>query len=421
MKPLSPFIVSIAIISLVSCSKRSSNQITVMAIPVYGQSLALGEQATRITDFDSLIKHTHHVVLTENLDENFGYLSDTHFKQWMKKIMRDRHRAFELSVYGMSEELVKYLENKTDGDSIILSIFPGGQGATSIVGIGRGSVPYKKFMEEIASAYEKAKGKGWNFVVPAFCWMQGEDDMLWKKSADYKRDLKRFETDLNQDIKTITKQQRDVVCISYQTNCLTLAKDYEADNFNGKGTYVSQGQLELIAEDPLFMGSGPTYPYNFIDNGPHIDGLSQKILGHLQGLSAIRLLESKKSKGLVPEKYSVSGKKAIITYDVPSLPLVIDTILVRKAENYGFSVINRENENIIENVTIKNDQVQLQCNESPLGCKVRYAVNGVRGKTGTERARGNLRDSQGSQLTAAIGRKVYPLHNWSYQFDVLMK
>jgi len=392
-----------------------------MAIPVYGQSLALGEQAARITDFDSLAKYTHHLVMTENLDENFGYLSDTHFKQWMKKIMHDRHRAFELSVYGMSEELVKYLQKKGKGDSIIISIFPGGQGATSIVDMGKGSVPYIKFMDEIASAYEKAKGKGWNFVVPAFCWMQGEDDMLWKKSADYKKDLKKFETDLNIDVKAITKQQQDVVCISYQTNCLTLAKDYEADNFNGRGTYVSQAQLELIAEDPLFMGSGPTYPYNFLDNGPHIDGLSQKILGHLQGLSAIRLLESKKSKGLVPEKYMVSGNSAIITYDVPSLPLVIDTILVRKADNYGFSVINRKNRNIIENVSIKHDQVELQCKESPLGCKVRYAVNGVRGETGMERARGNLRDSQGIQLTAAIGRKVYPLHNWSYQFDVLMK
>jgi len=392
-----------------------------MAIPVYGQSLALGEQAARITDFDSLSKHTNHHVMTENLDENFGYLSDTHFKQWMKKVMHDRHRAFELSVYGMSEELVKYLQKKGKADSILISVFPGGQGATSIVDMGKGSVPYIKFMDEIASAYEKAKGKGWNFVVPAFCWMQGEDDMLWKKSADYKKDLKKFETDLNIDVKAITKQQQDVVCISYQTNCLTLAKDYEADNFNGRGTYVSQAQLELIAEDPLFMGSGPTYPYNFLDNGPHIDGLSQKILGHLQGLSAIRLLESKKSKGLVPEKYMVSGNNAIITYDVPSLPLVIDTISVRKAENYGFSVINQKNRNIIKNVNIKHDQVELQCKESPLGCKVRYAVNGVRGETGMERARGNLRDSQGSQLTAAIGKKVYPLHNWSYQFDVLIK
>ena len=45
----------------------------VVCIPVYGQSYALGEEATRITDFDSLrIKHDGRIV-TEQLDYTFGY------------------------------------------------------------------------------------------------------------------------------------------------------------------------------------------------------------------------------------------------------------------------------------------------------------------------------------------------------------
>ena len=45
----------------------------VVCIPVYGQSYALGEEATRITNFDSLrIKYNGRIV-TEKLDYTFGY------------------------------------------------------------------------------------------------------------------------------------------------------------------------------------------------------------------------------------------------------------------------------------------------------------------------------------------------------------
>ena len=46
---------------------------TVLCIPVYGQSYALGEEAIRITDFDSLrIKYDGKIV-TEHMDHVFGY------------------------------------------------------------------------------------------------------------------------------------------------------------------------------------------------------------------------------------------------------------------------------------------------------------------------------------------------------------
>lgn len=404
------------------CAKKKSEKRTVIAVPVYGQSLALGEEAVRITDFDSLVNKTHHHVVTENLDENFGYLSDTRFKQWMKKMFKDRHRAFELSVYGMSEMVAGYFEKKGYGDSLIISTFPGGQGATSIVDMGKGSKAYNKFLEEIKGAYEEANDKGWAFVVPAFVWMQGEDDITEKKSKNYKKDLIAFQKALNIDVKTITKQKKDVICICYQTNCLTLSKEFNENAFNGKETSVPEGQMELIRDNPLFMASGPTYPYSFVGERVHIDGLSQKRLGYLTGLSVIRLLESQPGKGLIPEKFSISGDTVLIKFNVPSPPLVVDTIAVRKADNYGFSVIDPANTNIIQKVIIKDNQVKLYCKKSPAGCKVRYAVNGQTGKSGYQKGpRGNLRDSQGEKLKTTILKRTYPLHNWGYQFDVLVK
>jgi hypothetical protein len=75
----------------------------VVCIPVYGQSYALGEDATRITNFDSLrIKYNGRIV-TEKLDYSFGfYDSDNRFKQLIKRILHYDKKAFELSVYGMA-------------------------------------------------------------------------------------------------------------------------------------------------------------------------------------------------------------------------------------------------------------------------------------------------------------------------------
>ncbi|WP_256010357.1 sialate O-acetylesterase [Desertivirga xinjiangensis] len=418
MKLSFPLILLLLLICL-GCNKKSGEQQrTVLAIPVYGQSLALGEEAVRVTDFDSLSKKTLNHVVTENLDGEFGYLSDTHFKQRMKKILGDKRRAFELSIYGMSEVVAAYLQKKGALDSIMICTFPGGQGATSIVDLGRGSKPYVKFLDEIKKAHNKAREKGWKFIVPAFCWMQGENDIVWKKSTNYKKDLKMFQLNLSEDIKAITGQPQDVACISYQTNCLTLSKSFNEATFNAKEVFVPQGQLELIQEDSLFFGSGPTYPYSFVDERVHLDGISQKRLGYMAGLSVVRMLESKPIGGLFPRNTTISGDTVLIDFAVPHSPLVLDTVAVLKAANYGFSVVSPKNVNILRNVLLKDNTIKLFCKRSPAGCKVRYAVNGLRGKNGYKHGpRGNLRDSQGNELKMKILNKVYPLHNWCYQFS----
>ncbi|WP_316820120.1 sialate O-acetylesterase [Pedobacter gandavensis] len=421
MKQRFSLVLILVVFSFIACQTKSSKKKRVLAIPVYGQSLALGEEAIRITDFDTLTSETNHMVVTENLDENFGYHSDTHLKQWLKKMMNARERSFELSVYGMAELTSKYLLKKGMGDSVLIATFPGGKGATGINEMSKGSKAYKKFLEEIKGAYKKASNIGWDFVMPAFCWMQGEDDIVWGKSSNYKKDLKRFQADLNKDIKAITKQREDVVCILYQTNCLTLADDFNATSYNCKETAIPQAQLDLISEDKMFTASGPTYPYSFVNERVHIDGISQKRIGYMAGLSLIRLLESKPSNGLIPKKFTVSGDTILIKFDVPTPPLVLDTTNVKYADHFGFSVIDPSNNNILEKVLLKNDVVKLCCKKSPLGAKARYAVNGTKNKSGFKHGpRGNLRDSQGKKISLPINKMIYPLHNWCYQFDVLM-
>lgn len=404
----------------VGCSNTSEKR-TILAIPVYGQSLALGEEATRITNFDSLSERCHHQILTENLDEKFGYFSDTHFKQMMKKLLHDDHRSFELSVYGMAEVVTNHWASE-GCDSLMICTFPGGQGASSIIDIGRNSKPYDKFLDEIKKAYQKARRKNWNFIVPAVCWMQGEDDIVWDKTRNYGKALKQFQMDLTRDVKAITKQTQNIIFICYQTNCLTLSKKFNANAFDCREALVPQAQMELVKNDKCFMASGPTYPYSFAREWVHIDATSQKRLGYLAGLSVIKLLHSQTNKGLTPSLFSISKDTILINFNVPYPPLVIDTLNVSKIDHYGFTVIDSTNTNILKKVIIQGRQVKLCCKKSPANCKARYAINGQREKSGYKYGpRGNLRDSQGNQFGATILGKTYPLHNWCFQFDVLVK
>lgn len=414
------FIAGIILLSVAGCNKRQEKR-TVLAIPVYGQSLALGEEAIRVTDFDSLNEYCDHRALTQDLDNRFGYFSEDPFKQWVKKLVRSKKRSFELSVYGMAETIVDYW--RAEGkDSLMICIFPGGQGATGIEGLGRGSKAYKKFMSEIENAFEKAQDKGWDFRVPAICWMQGEDDIVWDKARNYKAVLKRLQRDLTSDIKRITGQSQNVRLICYQPNCLTLSDGFNANVFDCREVHTPEALMELVRDDSLFMASGPTYPYSFARERVHLDGISQKRLGYLAGLSIIRLLRSENSKGLTPASLKIKGDTVLIDFDVHYPPLVIDTVQVSKVNNYGFSVVDSSGTDILQRILLKEGQVRLCCTKVPAGCKVRYAVNGVEGKNGHKNgARGNLRDSQGEQFAATIQGCSYPLHNWCYQFDILVE
>lgn len=122
MKQLTAIILLIASVLFTACQKDYDHK-TVLCIPVYGQSLALGEEAERITNFDSLAAYASGRIVTENLDHRFGYFENDELKEFAKKMVGYQKRAFELSVYNMA----KILADSTGSDTLIC-IFPGGQG-----------------------------------------------------------------------------------------------------------------------------------------------------------------------------------------------------------------------------------------------------------------------------------------------------
>lgn len=389
----------------------------VICIPVYGQSYALGEEATRITDFDSLrIKYDGRIV-TEHMDYAFGYFDhSSRLKQYVKRLLHYDKKAFELSLYGMAEALTPQL-----GEDTIVCIFPGGHGMNVITGLMKPQKPYEKFIEEIAYAHQKAINRGWEFYVPAICWMQGESDIVEYPNTDYKELFHQMYNNLNTDIKKITHQKENIQIICYQTSVITKGDRYQLNNYNAIEPRTPTAQMEMIREDSFIWASGPTYPYHFVRESLHIDAKGQKSIGFLSAISALKIIRHETpSIGLMPLDFIVSENQIRIPFHVPYPPLCFDTIIVNKADNYGFNVISKDNTDIISSISINQDTVIINCKESPVNCKIRYAINGEYLKGGCQSGpRGNLRDSQGDNKTIVISGKVYPLHNWCYQFDFL--
>jgi hypothetical protein len=401
------------VVCLFSCTKYEEHKV-VVCIPVYGQSLALGEEAELITNFDSLSEMADGRIVTENLDHDFGFFDNDRLKLWVKKVLHYTKRSFELSVYGMAESLVGQL-----GEDTLVCIFPGGQGATDIKRLDRGNESYINFMNTIRIAYKTAQKKGWDFYVPAICWMQGESDLFYYLGKDYKDTLKQLAMDINNDVKQITHQLQDIRIICYQTNLLTNGVYYQTDSFICREMAVPQAMMELVRDDTLFWASGPTYPYSFARELKHLDGISQKRFGYLAAVSALGIIRgTERFRGLVPNVFNTDNHDVRISFNIPHSPLVLDTTAVKNPTNFGFSVITQDNRNILQSVFLKDDAITLHCSEAVSGCKVRYAVNGEKLKSGWEKGpRGNLRDSQGDSMKVDILGKTYPLHNWCYQFE----
>lgn len=395
-------IIVTTIMAFIACHETYEHK-TVICIPVYGQSLALGEEAERITNFDSLAAYADGRIVTENLDHNYGYFDNNDIKQFAKKMLHYHKRSYELSIYRMAQDLADAI-----GSDTLICIFPGGQGTTTIANMSKGTAPYQKFIDDIETAYNETTAKGWEFMIPAICWMQGESDIEDYPGTNFMQLLKKIRTDMNADINQIIHQQKPIPFICYQTNSLARAKHFNPNNYLCRETAVPQAFVDLLSHDSLFWASGPTYPYACVDERIHIGTVGQQSIGVLAAKSALGILrEQERFKGLIPLSITNHDTTIVIQMNVPYPPLTIDTIQVRKTDNYGFSVINQHNQNIAQKIEFERASVIIHCSETPNNCRVRYAVNGEQFKNGNRNgSRGNLRDASG---------------NWCYQFDMLLE
>ena len=388
---------------LTACEGGSDKPKVVVCVPVYGQSLAMGEESELVTDIDGLTKKWNGRLVGEGLDDEFGYYEDRSWKKKIKRLIRYDNRRNENSAFAMGEALAGAL-----GKDTMVCVFADGRGGTAISNLIKGSSPYDALIQDIKSSYEEAKKKGMEFFVPAICWMQGESDMFDYTRVDYRKMLAHFAIDVNKDIKRITGQRRDVKIVGYQSCCLTKCYNFNPTDYYCYEISIPQVQMQLIRENSTFIAGTPVYFMDFVNDRLHLNGKSQTVVGRYNAAAVLDIVRRGDSnRGLYPVNVKSKGNTAIIEFNNSGGKLVFDTINVNKVRNYGFSVITPDNRDIAQRVGIVNDNIVIECSDNTKGCKVRYGANGEKNKSGRRfGARGNL-----------VRRNSSMVPEWCYMFD----
>ena len=397
-----------------SSSQWSTGGHSVVGLPIYGQSLAVGGDAPRITNAAKF------PLLTFNSELLINSFSDT----------QETAKFGLLDSYVESLCIDRCIGQGNVGSSIMSFSF--GQGSRSIIYLKKGTTLYTQFLAKIQAAYDIVGGQ---LVIPAFCWVQGEDDRFGDYTDDYKGELVQLRADLDSDIKAITGQTQDVHCIVYQTNQLSIGSaeaghyvptSYNSGDYGGLMT-VPTAQYELIRDNPYFHAATPIYYMKFAvsSNGRviHINSESQKVMGYFFGLAAERVTEGLADIGLYIQSVTkIDSTHIQLVLHTPCPPVVIDTQQVYEVDGYGFSVITPNNTNILQSVEVQPNHyceqiIIITTSEDCTNAKVRYGCNGVIAgdSSGYQRgSRGNIRDSQGLQYFATVNGKNIPMHNWLY-------
>ena len=395
-------VVVIAACMLTGCGDGDKPKV-VVCVPVYGQSLAMGEESELVTDIDGLTDKWNGRLVGEGLDDEFGYYEDRSWKKKIKRLIRYGNRRYENSAFAMGESLAGAF-----GKDTMVCVFADGRGGTAISHLVKGSGPYNALLEDIRKSYDEAKKRGMEFFVPAVCWMQGESDMFDYTRVDYRKILRQFAIDVNRDIKKITGQKRDVKIVGYQSCCLAKCYKFIPESYDCYEISVPQTQMQLIRDDSLFVAGTPVYFLDFVDDRIHLDGKSQTVVGRYNAAAVLDIVRQENSRrGLYPIDVNSEGKMTTIEFNDYDGTLEFDTINVNKVKNYGFSVITPDNKDIAQKVSIVDNKIVIECNDDTKGCRVRYGANGEKNKSGRRLgARGNL-----------VRRCPSALPAWCYMFD----
>ncbi|MCU4331945.1 hypothetical protein [Acinetobacter pittii] len=303
------------------------------------------------------------------------------------------------------------LENGIDPASHVIFASTAGHGGYTIDQLKKGSAWYSVFINHVNKAKELNAGK--TYHVPVVPWIQGENNAysLGEQTpyAVYKAALAQLQADVSSDIQAITSQVDPVRFITYQMS-------YAAATWPD----VAKAQLDLVRESENFMLSTPMYhfPYAVADS-THLTNIGYKWLSAYIGRAYKQyMIEGRKPDFINPLAAQIIGNQITIKFEVPTLPLQIDTSTLASTTNAGFKVMNGSSEIPITSVTALDDTVILQLTSAPTSpVKVRYALDYLgTGLIIREGASGNLRDS--TKDTAVIAGVTKPLYHVCPHFEL---
>jgi hypothetical protein len=282
-----------------------------------------------------------------------------------------------------------------------------GRGGSPITGISKPAAHYNDVL-----LYQVTQGKALDAAlkVIAMPFDQGEADQVnLVAKATYATALGTLQSDFETDASAITGQSEPIPLLVRQT-----AKD------TAIRSDVPQAQLEVAQSNPKVFLLGPKYHIPHAGGGLHLSNVGQAWGGGYVGRAINDLRNGFQPRWLNPRSAVRRGSVIEVTFDVPSLPLVIDTATVPEVLGNGFRVTANSSTVTINSVVISGNKVLLNLANTPTGPYiVRYALD-YKGTgmavANQEVAVGNLRDS--SPDTIRVSGVPRPLHNWAPHFEL---
>lgn len=293
------------------------------------------------------------------------------------------------------------------------------------------------FIESLDNTLAAINGE--TVSCPAIIYMQGEYNAVANAARDqgltpgtngtqdkneYKALLLTLKNNMQADIMSKYGQTEKPLFFIYQTS---------GGYVRIKELPIVMAQIEFSEENSDVVLLNPHYAMPDYTNG-HLSTNGYRWFGELMSKSLIKeLVDSTSAETLKPTNFNIDGKTITIDYNVPVLPMVLDTWTTPMQSNYGFVVYENSSEVVINSVQIINDnQVEITCDTDLVsGVEIVYAGSTVNGS-------GNLRDSDSTtsmytyfddssdslqesytpttQNGGSIYGESYGLQNWSNMF-----
>lgn len=283
-----------------------------------------------------------------------------------------------------------------------------GQGATAIAGLSKGTTPYNRIITDATYGTSLAQAAGKTYQLGAYSWYQGESDTTADQIANYSNAMTKLVSDLTADIKAITGQPADPICISWQVD----------------GIYPQIAFQQVAVSDTIknMFISTPKYWFETRGDDLHISDVGYTKLGAYTALVHKRVaIDGVGWQPLRPVGVIRQGNILIIRFNnVVGTKLVLDTTTISQATNYGFTLFDAANASIaINSVTLTgpNTLKIVAATALPAGGHVEYGTVATTPIGNEFSRRGNLRNNIGLTRIYNAGGNNYPMHDWSIIFS----
>lgn len=305
------------------------------------------------------------------------------------------------------------------------------KGGTGYQDLKKGSVMYNLGINQVKAVLNSQEACNRDYKVTALTVIHGEYD-AYSASGIYAGYLKEWLNDYNADVKALTHQANSIPMFTDQMSSW-FRGGYLNNSFVPVDQLAASEQTTLVPNAPQIVLVGPKYQFQYMPDGTHLTNYSTRRLAEYYARAYYQtVVQGKKWIPFSPKDIFMSGTTIYATFNVPTLPIVIDSETTNpqllKKENYGFEYYELNSSNgVMPKITsvkvISPDTIKIELDKGVSGknMRLRYAYTGVKGERSggidsAGSAHGNIRDSD--TTPSLYGNR---LENWLVIFDKPIK